>query len=637
MHVLFEEDGQFKTAQILTETEASLQVETAGGRRIKIKAANVLMRYTDPIGHQLLERAQADAQDIDTDFLWEACADAEFEFAALAREYFGRAPAPQESAAILLRLQGSPIHFHRKGRGRFRKAPPEILQAALAGLEKKRLQAEQIERMAEQLARFELPAECAPLTRQLLFKPDRNRLETRALETACERTGLGAAALLLRCGALADTHDYHYQHFLFEQFAQGTEFPAFEAPQPGAEWPTAEVSAFSIDDAATTEIDDAFSLTAREGGGWQVGIHIAAPGLGFAPGSALDEIARRRLSTVYMPGNKITMLPDEVVSQFTLAAGNARPSLSLYLDVAPDFTLIGHHSTIERVPVAANLRHHDIEPVFNEHTLKSGGPEFPFKAELLVLHQLACALEARRGKASSNTLQKEYSFSVDWEKASEHGAGWVTIAERPRGSPLDKLVAELMILANTTWGSALAAAGIPAIYRAQGGGKVRMTTQAAPHEGLGVACYAWSSSPLRRYVDLINQWQLIAWIEGREPHFAANSPALFSAVHEFEMTYAAYAEFQRQMERYWCLRALLQAPPAALTAHVLRESLVRLSELPLTLKVPSLPATPPGSRVVLGLEAIDLLGLDVRVQFIETLPTAGPPADPLDDSAPVPV
>jgi exoribonuclease-2 len=85
-------------------------------------------------------------------------------------------------------------------------------------------------------------------------------------------------------------------------------------PRPFAERPAARRrAAFSIDDAATTEIDDAFSLQVLPGLGWQVGIHIAAPTLGMAPGSPLDAIARDRLSTVYLPGSKITMLPDAVV------------------------------------------------------------------------------------------------------------------------------------------------------------------------------------------------------------------------------------------------------------------------------------------------------------------------------------
>jgi exoribonuclease-2 len=122
-------------------------------------------------------------------------------------------------------------------------------------------------------------------------------------------------------------------------------------------------------------------------------------------------------------------------------------------------------------------------------------------------------LEAGRGKPAANQNLVDYNFSVDWR---DHRRRPRPHRDRPppRGSPLDKLVAELMIAANSTWGKALAEAGIPALYRAQTGGKVRMTTAAAPHEGLGVDCYAWSSSPLRRYVDLVNQWQLIAWLQG---------------------------------------------------------------------------------------------------------------------------
>ena len=149
--------------------------------------------------------------------------------------------------------------------------------------------------------------------------------------------------------------------------------------------------AFSFDDATTTEIDDAFSLRALPGIGWRVGIHIAGPGLAFGPGSPADAIARERLSTVYFPGNKITMLPDALVEQYTLSEGHDSPALSLYLTVSESFEILSHESRLEVVHVAANLRHQDIEPLFNAETLASGVPEFRFRDELLVLHKLACA------------------------------------------------------------------------------------------------------------------------------------------------------------------------------------------------------------------------------------------------------
>ncbi|MBK6632348.1 MAG: RNB domain-containing ribonuclease [Betaproteobacteria bacterium] len=627
MNVLFEEDGAFKAGAVLADNVTSLQVETVSGKRVKVKSANVLLRFAQPTPGELLERAEAESGGIEPEFLWEVCSEAEFGFEDLAREYFGRAPQPVEAAAILLRLHAAPIHFHRKGKGRFRKAPPDILKAALAGLEKKRQQALAIVRMAGELKSGTLPVEFSPILDQLLYKPDRNRLETKALELACAESGLTAAYLLARCDALPSSHDYHLGRFLFELFPQGTGFGEYEAPHLTGDLPLAAVQAFSVDDAATTEIDDAFSVTPLDGGGWRIGIHIAAPGLGIRPESALGAIARSRLSTVYMPGRKITMLPEDVVEHFTLSAGRDCPALSLYLEVGPDYVVRGASSRVERVPVAANLRHHDIDPVFNEQTLAEGGPDFAYKRELTLLWEFATVLEAGRGKPSANQDKTEYSFYVDWREAD----GRVDIVPRRRGSPLDKLVAELMIVANATWGKLLAEAQVAAIYRVQAAGKVRMTTAALSHEGLGVDCYAWSSSPLRRYVDLVNQWQLLAHLSGEAPSFTVRDEALLSAMRDFEVTYAAYAEFQRGMERYWCLRWLQQEGVTETEARVVRESLLRLERIPLFLRCPSLPACEPRTRVRVAITGIDLLAVEAQCRYLTTM---GEPveAESVDDA-----
>lgn len=615
MNVLFEEDGAFKAGSVFADNVSSLQVEMASGKRSKIKAANVVLRFTSPSPAELLERAEAESAGLDTDFLWEMCGDDEFGFEEFARDYFGHAPSPVEAAALLVKLHAAPMYFHRKGKGRFRKAPPDILKAALAGLEKKRLQAEAMARMVESLKAGQLPEEFAPVLRPMLYKPDRNTLEVKALEAACGETGLSAARLLEQCGALPSSHEYHFERFLFEYFPQGTAFGEVAPPALPADLPRADVAAFSVDDATTTEIDDAFSVTPLAGGGWRIGIHIAAPCLGFEPGSPLDDIARGRLSTVYMPGRKITMLPDEVVERFTLSAGRDCPALSLYLTVTPDLVISARESRVESVPVVANLRHHDIEPVFNEQTLADGGPDFPYKDELTLLWRLAEVLEAGRGKPAANQNLMDFNYYVDWSEPE----GRITIGQRRRGSPLDKLVAELMIVANSTWGRLLADAKVAAIYRAQTAGKVRMTTAALPHEGLGVDCYAWSSSPLRRYVDLMNQWQLLAHLRGEAPHFSARSEALHGALRDFELTYAAYNEFQKGMERYWCLRWLRQEGMNRPVARVVRENLVRLEAVPFFLKVPSLPPCHPGSRVMLEVESLDFLEVEARCRYLETL------------------
>jgi len=610
MNVLYEETGSFKVGAVLAESDTSLQVEAPHGKRSKIKAASVLLRFQTPPLSELLSEAEKQAAEIETDFLWQCCGDAEFGFLDLARDYCGHAPDALEAATILIKLQSAPIYFYRKGKGQFRAAPADMLKAALAGVEKKRIQEEQIRAWADQLQRGIVPAALQTMLPQLLYRPDRNRIETKALELACEASGLSAARLIERAGALPSSHDYHLGAFLFEYFPGLDDASRNVVADEPPELPLAEAVAFSLDDASTTEIDDAFSLTRLGNGRYRVGIHIAAPALGFAPGSAMDKIARARLSTAYIPGQKITMLPPQVIERYTLAEGRDCPAVSLYLDINPLSHLVeGQETRIERVKIAANLRHHQVEALDAAFLAGEKRGELPFEGELFFLWQLALELEAVRGKPAAHQDRIDYTFYVKDDR--------VSIVERKRGAPLDKLVSELMISANNNWGRLLADRGVPAIYRAQSSGKVRMTTVPSPHQGLGVSHYIWASSPLRRYIDLLNQWQLLACLSGSSPPFGKNSGDLLAAMREFELTYAAYDQFQGKMEHYWCLRWLQQEQVTLSMAQVLRDNLVKFEGIPLYVRVPSLPELEVGSRVLLEIEGIDLIDNSVKARFKE--------------------
>jgi exoribonuclease-2 len=601
MHVLYDENGDFKLGTILAETEGSLQVESQHGRRTKVKASHALLRFASPAPAEMQQAAGGLVADIDPAFLWEACGDEEFGFVDLAREYFGASASPAQSMATLLALHQAPVYFHRKGRGRYRRAPAEILAAALASLEKKRLQQLQINAWVESLIEFRLPAELRAVQPMLLYKPDRNRPETKAFEEACLKTGLSGAHLIERCGGLPSSHDYHLQGFLHEHFPEGIALPADLPCRVPDDLEVAPVRAFSIDDADTTEIDDAFSLTRREDGTLRIGIHIAAPALGFEPDSPAGVIARRRLSTVYLPGDKITMLPPTVIAAYTLAEGQTCPALSLYVDVDPaDWVIRQTHSCVEAVPIVANLRHQAIAHLNQRLEAGEDVSDEPFGGELMLLHAFASALAIGRGETERNFDRQEYGFQVIEDR--------VLITERRRGAPLDKLVAELMILANATWGEFLCDHEVAGIYRVQSQSKVRMTTTPGPHEGLGVPYYAWSSSPLRRYVDLINQWQLVSLVEGRSPPFDRQSASVMGAIRDFELTYAAYGEFQGRMENYWCLRWLLQEARPFYPATVVRENLVKIDEIPYFLRLPSLPPERgPGDAILLEVRGVDLI------------------------------
>jgi exoribonuclease-2 len=612
MNVLFEDDGQLKAAAVLADQDTSLQVEVSSGRRLKVKAANVLLRFATPGPAEALAQAATLASSLDPQFLWDVSGDDEFAFDALAADYYGAQANAPEKIAVLMLLHASPMYFYKRGKGRYRKAPVESLAAALASVERRKREALQIDAWSDALRRRELPPELAQKRAMLLYKPDKQSLEWKALAAAVEAERVSAVKLLAESGAIPSTHDYHYDGFLAQAFPRGTAFAPLPALPPLPELPVAPgVRAFSIDDASTTEIDDAFSVRELGGGRVEVGIHIAAPALSIARGGPHDAAARARLSTVYMPGRKITMLPDDVVDAFSLRAGAARPALSLYVALDEEGRPVAERTAVERVEVAANLALHEVGDAFANDLPSPSDP--PWTAELRVLWKLAQRYAAERGKPDIERV--DYAFDVEWDAhTAVPEPGRVRIVPRVRGSPLDKLVAELMIKVNATWGELLAKAGAAGLYRVQSGGKVRMSTRPGEHQGLGLTHYLWSSSPLRRYADLVNQRQLAAVVAGRRPDYAPNDAELVAAMTDFEATYSQYAEFQERMEHYWCLRWLVQEGVTDAEGTVEREGVVRLDAVPLRLRLADLPSLPAGSRVRVKVMRVDLLDavLDAR-------------------------
>jgi exoribonuclease-2 len=647
MNLFFEESGDFKAGAVLSQQGEAYQVELQTGRRTKVKAKDVLLQFTSPEPERMMADAHAVADEIDLDFLWEVAGQDEFGFAELGQEYFGHDPLPHEAAGLLLRLHTAPVYFYKKGKGRYKAAPEASLKAALAGIEKKKQQALVQAQYVEELKAGRLPDAMKPLARQLLFRPDKNSIEYKALEAACAELQVSPQSLMLAVGGISSPKDLHLSRFLFENFPRGVGFPEVAIPSPG-DLPVADVGAFSIDDVTTTEIDDAFSLRHLEDGKIRVGIHIAAPGLGIKRGDAIDAIARQRLSTVYMPGDKITMLPDSLVEAFTLAEGRTCPAVSLYVTLDPaDWSVLATETRAEAVTIATNLRHNDLDDVITEENLATGAGDYPHKEEIAVLWQWAQVLEkGRMAKRESFGLKPEQNNRVDFNFYVEDDV--VKILRRKRGAPVDKLVAELMIFANSTWGKLLHDHGVPGIYRSQGGGgggwatrmQVRMVTHAAPHQGLGVDQYAWSTSPLRRYTDLVNQWQIVACARSgvTAPLVAPFKPKdadLFAVVSAFDAAYSAYADFQNNMERYWCLRWLGQENARQVEAVVLKDEILRLVDIPLIIRLPGMPQLARGTAVKLDLIRWDEVDLSIEARLLEVLKPADANADidPEDDAA----
>jgi exoribonuclease-2 len=644
MFLLFDEAGKFMAGRVMSETDASAQVELDSGKRVKVKTANMLIKFEKPSPAEFMAAAQAASQNIELEMAWEFAPDEEFGFADLARDYFSPQAPLSEQAAMLFRLFESPHYFRRAGKGRFRKASADVIAQALAAIEKKKLVALQITQWATELANSQCPEPVREQLYKILFKPDKNAPEYKAVVEAARATHTAPLELLQKSGAIASPYLFHWKRFLLENFPKGTGFPALAAPAVDeSDLPLSSAQAFSIDDSQTTEIDDALSVQGLGSGTITLGIHIAAPGLAIQSGDAVDQIGRARLSTVYMPGYKVTMLPDALVQTYTLQAGRDCPALSLYVTLDEvTLEIKGHESKIERVSIAHNLRHDQLDAIVTEPWLLD--PTFNHENELQplpalrnqlsFLYRLAKDLKARREivRGKPETFNRpDYNFRlVGNDGAEPQGTETVQISTRQRGAPLDLIVAEAMILANSTWGSWMAELGVPGIYRSQAslapGVKVRMGTKALPHAGIGVKSYAWSSSPLRRYTDLVNQWQIIACVKhGKTAALAApfkpKDASLFSIISSFDEAYSAYNGYQGAMERFWTLKYLQQNGITELEASFFKENLVRADTLPLVLPVMGGQNLPRGARVRVKLGEMDLITLDISGTVVERLDT----------------
>ena len=683
MHFIFEEGGELKGASAIgpaVSTADFWQAQTQFGKRIKLKAKEVWLKWEAGDLAKLMESAKALAASIDIDFLWECSPDQEFSFEEIAKEYFGDKPSTEQLIGLAMALQNSPIYFRRKGRGHFMRAPEEQLNAALLSVERKKQEALAQEQIKEQLLAGILPPEIAEQAQLLLFAPDKNHFIYKALASASSQKGVSNAQLLLELGAIHSALEIHQGKFFKEHFPKGVSFPQNALNMMNSsvvqhlekDLPVASVAAFSIDDASTTEIDDAFSVTLQPNGNYQIGVHIAAPSLVMSPKDALDEVASHRMSTAYFPGGKITMLPKSVVDVFSLEAGEARPAISLYVEVSPGGEMISsppHRTVIERVPIQQNLRLHEIEDVLTQayfddmeqdaqldetkgSSVDSKTKAIPFENELKLLWASAKVLFAKRqevkvangqraeqlGNSDPNALLRDFGFSILNEQGVTidpeeilaqpvNDSKWqVEITPRSRGSVVDTIVAEWMIFSNQTWGTYLATNELPAIFRAQqgwGAQRTRMQTTPCRHEGLGVENYAWCTSPLRRYADLVNQWQLIALVKNGMmaklvAPFVPKDTKIMGLCAEFDARYTSYNAYQQLVERYWCLKWVnQQGLPLRLQARTLKDGMIRVESIPLRLMVPELANTRRGVSVEIEIVSTDLLNLNAAVRLIE--------------------
>ncbi len=635
MFLVYEKSGQLKTGRLVNESDwtspqKNIAIYDEQDRKTKVKRDQIILTHKTPLPN-LIEQAEATADTLDIDLLWSCSSEEEQDLITFAQDYFGQEASHREILAILIKFQTCPVYFHRKSKGRYKRADETTLQLALQAIEKKKIRLAQQAKWTEQLISGKVPEGWNTLLLQFLEKPDKNTDEWKAFEKAMEAVKKNIPQMLLFLKVFSDPLLIFHQQFQSDYFPKGTDFDI----EPDITVDIDKLShnahpCYSIDSIDTDEIDDAISCEPIDDHHVKIGVHIAVPALGIEKDSPLDHMAQNRMSTVYTPNHKITMLPKSIIQQFSLDEGEKRPALSVYAVFNLETgKLTSSETKLQTITVTKNLRTEHIdgwitELAFENDELVQNEALLQFFQPLWIITQhLSTQRDEIRGRAEQlNRLD----YSVILEGHYKDPNSKVSIKTRPRTAPTHRIVQELMIFANMQWAEMLKNQKIAGIFRSQSYGRTRMSTYPNPHEGIGAEQYIWATSPLRRYPDLLCQRQLICIAKhgvraALVTPYEFKDPELIKLIGLFEERYNAYGRYQRDIETYWFLKFLQQENITELEATVLRnEQYVRLDKVGLNAPIQTLPShIEPGDQIFVKITHIDLMSLSIELTYLRQI------------------
>jgi exoribonuclease-2 len=320
-----------------------------------------------------------------------------------------------------------------------------------------------------------------------------------------------------------------------------------------------DLDVVTIDGALTTDFDDALSVEALDSG-WRLGVHIADVTAVIEPGSALDLEAARRGTSLYLPDDRIPMLPPRLSEgSLSLIEGGDRPAVSVFAELDRHGRVRDYEVTLSRVRIAERL------------TYDQADADLETDPRLRAISEAARAFRDWRGAQGAFFLPlPEVQVYVDQNKNIE-------VRKYTRETPARQMVAEAMILANYLVACWLEDHDLPCIYRTQSMPhaeivtgdeddlflhftqrrllqRVELQTSPAPHASLGVPTYTHFTSPIRRYFDLIIQRQLTGSLGGRGPTYTAED--LRGQITAVEPVVRQAARVTQSRQRYWILRIL---------------------------------------------------------------------------------
>ena len=361
----------------------------------------------------------------------------------------------------------------------------------------------------------------------LLYQPDKNTIEWKTLAAACDTARVRSpcsprAAPFPRRTTTTTTRSWRRRSrgIRLRPTARRRQCPSSASRRP-------RVLDRRRDDDG---VDDAFSVRELPNGHYEIGVHIAAPALGIR--GSRGRLARARLSTVYMPGRKITMF---LTTSWTHSRWRkvAVPPACRCTRKSRGSGHCQAGARVNRVPIAAN-RLEAIGDAFAADLPWPSDPPWTDGVRVSGSSRNACRMRAGRRTSRASTT----AFTSIGTRRRKARAGRVTDRPAAARQPARQAHRRAHDLRQQPVGQAprqRAGRGpLPNAVERQGEDEHRP----GEHQGLGVAHYLWSSSPLRRYSDLVNQRQPLATLDGRKPPYAENDAELFPALNGFQATYS---------------------------------------------------------------------------------------------------
>lgn len=569
--VEFLDEGRLKPGLVVREQANHVTVAEAGGRERSIARDLVMLRHADQkvtrdnlaavVDTLRAEHAQL-AAELDLNLLWEVVREQGRSFTAeeLAELFFGRRSASATSA-MLEALFNDRLFFVRRHM-EFVAREAEQVERLRVQYDKVRLRSE-ASRQTRNLIRGVLedglmpPAdEAAPLVAELRRYLDnpftRNRDLTAMIEAAVSDITPAEAAfeILERLGAAPPGPRFVIIAGVRTGFSEAALAEANQVVAPTREAGD-DTAAVTIDDDDTIEVDDALSCDPLADGGLRIRIHIALVADFVAQHGPMDKEAAMRATTVYLPEATIRMLPDRISSDAaSLIAGQERHVLTTDVQLSAAGEITGYSIYPSRIRIAARLSYEACDQMLLSESVTTQA------VALRRMHDAALKLRDRRRAAGALLIHRREP------KIKVNSNGEIELTLIDNLSPSRQLVAELMVLSNYAAARWAADNRVPIIYRVQpivGGDfaaqRPRLSLHPEFHAGVGLDYYAQASSPIRRYMDLVLQRQLLAAL-AHPPSMAYQADELLTVLANAEAAEADGKELERRAKRYWTLRYL---------------------------------------------------------------------------------